>query len=175
MGEGRMPWVSAAHPFGDTSALTRFVIGLDEALRDYHGSDESPLPRNAGRPRDPWDEDLFYRHLPVAPRDSGQEKDSSIKAGSTQVAPPDARLEGRATRVRFQDEHFDKLGARSSPGASQFVARFMALAGLFAGLLRVPAMRRQVSPGIEKPEASVRAKAAHTGEKRAYLPSSEPN
>ena len=40
-GEGRMPWLSALHPFGDTSPLTRFVIGLDEALRDYRGSEES--------------------------------------------------------------------------------------------------------------------------------------
>ena len=39
-GEERMPWLSALHPFGDTSPLTRFVIGLDEALRDYRGSEE---------------------------------------------------------------------------------------------------------------------------------------
>ena len=36
-----MPWLSTLHPFGDTSPLTRFVIGLDEALRDYRGSDEA--------------------------------------------------------------------------------------------------------------------------------------
>ncbi len=40
-----MPWLSALHPFGDTSPLTRFVIGLDEALRDYRGSEETPAAR----------------------------------------------------------------------------------------------------------------------------------
>ena len=29
-GEGRMPWLSTMLPFGDTSPLTRFVIGIDE-------------------------------------------------------------------------------------------------------------------------------------------------
>ena len=65
-----MPWLSAVHPFGDTSPLTRFVIGLDEALRDYRGSEESALPRDLGPSDDPWNEDLFYRHLPAQPRGS---------------------------------------------------------------------------------------------------------
>ena len=43
-----MPWLSAEHPVGDTSPLTRFVIGLDEALRDYRGSEEASLPRDLG-------------------------------------------------------------------------------------------------------------------------------
>ena len=38
----RMPWLSTLFPFGDTSSLTRFVIGLDEALRDYRGTEELP-------------------------------------------------------------------------------------------------------------------------------------
>ncbi len=32
-GRARMPGLSGMYPFGDTSPLTRFVIGLDEALR----------------------------------------------------------------------------------------------------------------------------------------------
>jgi FG-GAP-like repeat len=64
-GEERMPWLAAARPFGDTWPSTRFVMGLDEALRNYRGSEESPLSRSLGSSRDPWDEDLFYRHLPV--------------------------------------------------------------------------------------------------------------
>ena len=44
-GEGRMPWLSTRHPIGDSSPLTRFVIGLDEALRDYRGLGGSTAAR----------------------------------------------------------------------------------------------------------------------------------
>ena len=79
------------HPFGDTSPLTRFVIGLDEALRDYRGAEEAPLLRNPRLSHDPWNEDLFYRHLPVQPPVLGQEKDDPIEVGSPEVMPPDPR------------------------------------------------------------------------------------
>ena len=60
-----MPWLSALHPFGDTSPLTRFVIGLDEALRDYRGSEDATSPSGTrAHSNDPWNEDLFHRHLP---------------------------------------------------------------------------------------------------------------
>ena len=88
-GEGRMPWLSTLHPFGDTSPLTRFVIGLDEALRDYRGSEEAPLLRNPGPSNDPWSEDLFYRHLPVQPPVLGQEKDDPTEGGSPEAMLPD--------------------------------------------------------------------------------------
>ncbi len=175
MGEGRLPWLSIAHPFGDTSALTRFVIGLDEALRDYHGSEEAPLPRNAGRSHDPWDEDLFYQHLPVGPRDSDQQTDGPIKAGSPAAMLPESNQDGRGNLARFRHEPFDDPGDRSSSAATRFVARFMALAGLFAALLRVRAMPGHVYRATEKPEGPVRAKATRDSEKRAELPSCEPN
>ena len=78
---GRMPWLSAEHPFGDTSPLTRFVIGLDEALRDYRGSEDVAPAASLGPSRDPWNEDLFYRHLPAQPRVLGPEKESPTEGG----------------------------------------------------------------------------------------------
>ena len=90
-GEERMPWLSAEHPVGDTSPLTRFVMGLDEALRDYRGSEESLLPRNLGSSHDPWNEDLFYRHLPAQPRVLGPEKDDPEEGGDAQAMRPDPR------------------------------------------------------------------------------------
>ena len=66
-GARRMPSLSGMYPFGDTSPLTRFVIGLDEALRGYRGDAEAPLSRGAGRSSDPWNEDLFFPHLLVPP------------------------------------------------------------------------------------------------------------
>ena len=46
-GARRMPQLSGMYSFGDTSDLTRFVIGLDEALRDYRGAEEVSLPRGS--------------------------------------------------------------------------------------------------------------------------------
>ena len=84
-GEGRMPWLSTLHPFGDTSPLTRFVIGLDEALRDYRGSEEAPCRGTPARSHDPWNEDLFYRHLPVQPPVLRQETDDPTEGGSPEA------------------------------------------------------------------------------------------
>ena len=47
--EGRMPRLSTLHPFGDTSPLTRFVIGLDEALRRLSRIGEDHRLGNAGQ------------------------------------------------------------------------------------------------------------------------------
>jgi hypothetical protein len=134
-----MPWLSALNSFGDTSALTRFVIGLDEALRDYRGSDEAPLLRNPGLSKDPWNEDLFYRHLPVLPPVLGQEKDDSTEGGSPGAMLPDPHqnplLNDRGVHAPFWDERFDEPGILPSSPSSRFVAVFMALAGLLAAML----------------------------------------
>ena len=137
-GEGRMPWLSALYPFGDTSPLTRFVIGLDEALRDYRGSEEAPLLRSPGPSHDPWNEDLFYRHLPVQPPVLGQEKDDPTGRRSPEAMLPDPhrdrfRMIERLTRVRRG--RFDEPGVRPSSPAARVVAGFKALAGLLAALL----------------------------------------
>ena len=76
-GDRRMPWLAAEHPVGDTSPLSRFLIGLDEALRNYRGTDDATLPRSTGRSDDIWNEDLFFRHLPVPPQTVAPEKESS--------------------------------------------------------------------------------------------------
>ena len=110
-GEGRMPWLSTLHPFGDTSPLTRFIIGLDEALRDYRGLEEAPLLRSPGLSKDPWNEDLFYRHLPVQPQVPGQEKDDLREGGSPEAMRPDLHQnplqDDRGSHERSGEERFD--------------------------------------------------------------------
>ena len=62
----RMPRLSGMYTFGDTSPLTRFVIGLDEALANIAVG----MKRRRGELRpfnDLWSEDLFHHHLPVPP------------------------------------------------------------------------------------------------------------
>ena len=34
-----MPWLATMHPIWRHVSLTRLVVGIDEALRDYLGSD----------------------------------------------------------------------------------------------------------------------------------------
>jgi hypothetical protein len=140
--EQRMPWLSAEHPFGDTSALTRFVMGLDEALRDYRGSEESPLPRNLGSSHDPWSEDLFYRHLPAQPSVPGPEKDDTREGSHTHSMLPDPRHDDRQAHPRFGDKPFNERGIPSSSTAAWIVAGLKTVAGLLATLLLTPTISR---------------------------------
>jgi hypothetical protein len=57
-----MPWLSSRIPLGDTSPLTRFIIGHEEALQQYLALEEMGLPGRGDPSSDPWNEDLF--HLP---------------------------------------------------------------------------------------------------------------
>jgi len=163
-GEGGMPWLSALHPFGDTSSLTRFVIGLDEALRDYRGSEEAPLLRNPGPSHDPWNEDLFYQHLPVQPPVLGQEKVDPREGGSPEAMLPDPLQNDRGAHARSGDECFDEPGALPSSSAARIVAGFKALAGLLAAVLLRLAVSGYDSRETEEPDDLVAAKATRDGE-----------
>jgi hypothetical protein len=141
-GEERMPWLAAERPFGDTSPLTRFVMGLDEALRNYRGSEESPLSRSLGSSRDPWNEDLFYRHIPVQSWVPSLEKVDPAEGSDPNAARHDPRQEDRAAHSRFGDNPFDEPGARSSSTSSWIVAGLKVVAGLFATMILIPVISR---------------------------------
>jgi hypothetical protein len=167
-GEGRMPWLSTLHPFGDTSPLTRFVIGLDEALRDYRGSEESPVLQNPGPSHDPWNEDLFYRHLPVQPPLLGKEKGDQTVSGGPEAMLLDPHQnplqDDRVAQVRFGEDSSDEPGVLPSSHAARIIAGFEALAGLLAVLLQRPAMSGNVSKETQEPDERVPAKATRDGE-----------
>jgi hypothetical protein len=143
-GESRMPELSRKYNFGDTSPLTRFVIGLDEALEDYRGLDGSFGSRGTGAVHDPWGEDLFIPHLPVQPQGTGARQgdpEATGRGAGTQTRPftapspvPDAgaaaRNEPRGVRVLFRDGGPDaSLLGRSIPESRAF-DRAVSLAGL---------------------------------------------
>jgi hypothetical protein len=140
---GRMPWLSSLHPFGDTSGLTRFVIGLDEALGDYRGFEDSAV-RGAGSVRDPWNEDRFYRRRSVQPpllvhaeRDGTQ----GSRPEAMLIYPPgDPLVEHGADRPRFRNESSGKPGWIDSFAGDRWAAGGRALAGLLAGFLLAPGM-----------------------------------
>ena len=89
----RMPWLAPRHSFGDKSDLTRFVIGLDEALEDYRGSADRTL--DAGHR--PVRRSLARGPLPASP------------PGSIRSRPPGRRTTPRPCRVLGA---FDESGRR---------------------------------------------------------------
>ena len=138
-GEQRMPWLSAEHPVGDTSPVTRFVMGLDEALRNYRGSEDAPLPRYLGSPLDPWNEDLFYRHLPLKPFVPGPEQDDPGVGGDPNAMRPDPRQHGQAAHSHFGEKPYDESIVPSSSTASQIIAGLKVVAGMLAAIVLMPA------------------------------------
>src|SRR5262249_29219270 len=129
-GEERMPWLSTLHPFGDTSDLTRFVIGLDGALRDYRGMDENPPFQDRGSSTDPWREDLFYRRVPFKPSAPVQENNEATKGVSPQAIGTDPNQQplrrDRCGRARFGDERRDQPGVLPMSAAARTVSTFKA-------------------------------------------------
>jgi hypothetical protein len=162
-----MPGLSTLLPFGDTSPLTRFVIGLDEALRDYRGTEETPLLRNIGRSNDPWNEDLFYRRLPVQPPILRQEGDLPANGSSPEammtVPHQNYVLDGPGAHARFGDNRCDEPGVSASSRAARILAGLMALAGPLADMLLTPARSGSDSRKTEKRRPAP-AKATGDGE-----------
>jgi hypothetical protein len=87
-GGDRKPWLSMKYPLGDTSALTRFVIGQMEALQQYLGAKDERLKENNDSPSgDPWDEDLFHRRPPLLPLPDRQ-SDERMEDGGPEAFLP---------------------------------------------------------------------------------------
>ncbi len=80
-----MPWLSTSYPIGNTSPLTRLVIGQEEALRQYRGSEgaETSLA-------DPWREDLFHLRPRSRPPIGAPQEDD----GSPEARLPDPQEDG---------------------------------------------------------------------------------
>jgi hypothetical protein len=139
----RMPWLSLRFPLGDTSPLTRFIIGLEEALQQYLGRKGMGLPGGGDVPTsDPWNEDLF--HLPQPSR-------LPIDGGD-QVRPPEgggpaAMLPGPDDRVFLawsHDRHFGDPLFLPPTAVSWKGGAFAVLTCLSAGMLLTQA---QAKPG----------------------------
>jgi hypothetical protein len=159
---GRMPQLQGLNSFGDTSPLTRFVIGLDEALRLYRSSDEDALRGNSSRTRDPWNEDLFYRPLPVEAPILRQEKQapSGGTSETIQAQPPEVpAASGSGAGAVGGSQSIDEIGVSLSFPAARFLSGLKSLAGLFASLALWPTVFRHTSrppalpfgPRVHKP------------------------
>jgi hypothetical protein len=84
----RMPWLSTLLPLGDTSALSRFVSGHEEAVRQYGGT-PAASPRDSGEAplNDPWSEDLFHLMQPARPLGPGRNEAEPAEGGPRGLLP----------------------------------------------------------------------------------------
>jgi hypothetical protein len=139
-GEGRIPGLSRMYPFGDTSPLTRFVIGLDEALRGYRGDDNALDSKDGSSLHDPWNEDLFHHHAPVS-SPSNQPENDGPRAEQPGFRP---RFEGIA--VEYDENRTGKPRFPHLVSAVRIGAAFMSLAGLVAAV-RLRATGVKSAPG----------------------------
>jgi len=135
----RMPWLSTRYPFGDTSSLTQFVIGLDEALRDYRVAGDLLLG-NSGQSDDPWNEHLFYRRLPVAPPILRQEEADPTSGGGPAAMPADPRPGDARPRSRAAIDRINDAAAQLTSPADRLAAGIKFVAGLLASFVVVPAL-----------------------------------
>jgi hypothetical protein len=143
-GEGRVPGLSGMYPFGDTSPLTRFVIGLDEALRGYRGGEDAPFSRIGASLHDPWNEDLFHHHAPAPPPNLRQDNDAP-KAGQPDLLPATP-----SDPVGFDDERAARRRANSTESGASIGAAFMSLAGRLAATRLYSAQARR-TPRVLNP------------------------
>jgi hypothetical protein len=150
-----MPWLSGKYNFGDTSALTRFVTGLDEAVEDYRGPDDAPPSQGTDAVRDPWSEDLFIHHLPVGPQNAGGRSDE------LDTTAPVPRADPRGVRVLFRKRGLDAgslespiLGARRLAGVASVAGLVCAARALSVTRVFVPRQARYptgpVAAGVKR-------------------------
>jgi hypothetical protein len=142
-GEARMPWLSSRFNFGDTSPLTRFVTGIDEAIEDYRRMDDAPPSKGAGAARDPWSEDLFRHHFPIVPLET------STPRGDPQTTSSGRRAETQGFRVTLPDGNIVTGPARPPIPRAPRLARVASMGGLLvAACARPPrgaVLRRQAN------------------------------
>ncbi len=121
---------------GDASDLTRFVMGIDEALQAYRGGlGEVPAAEHAEPANDPWNEDLFFRRQPASPQ-NGQETNGTTENVGEAAARLDSKSRSSLTDPKLSDDRpqddpgFLALALRTRLGTG-----LKLLSGFFAGML----------------------------------------
>jgi hypothetical protein len=150
----RMPRLSGMHSFGDTSSLTRFVIGLDEALREYGSNDEATRSEDFERFDDLWNEDLFRPRLTLPPPPLELEK----TAPRTTTLPA-ARRDREGVSVRFREESFGESQRPRDQALGHASAGLIDLAGFLAAVRLRPAAPRSAPRHRIQNSTSVAPKA----------------
>jgi hypothetical protein len=131
-GGGRMPWLSTSHALGDTSPLTRFVIGHEEALQQYRDGEEARRVEDSAAPTDdPWNADLFQGMQPFQPPLPAWDENEPM---------------GRTAPESFWDRCPEEPVLLPSPAVPRTEADLEALAVLLAGMVLT---ERKNGSGVE--------------------------
>jgi hypothetical protein len=162
-----MPWLSGKYNFGDRSALTRFVTGLDEALEDYRGLDDPSLSRGTGAVHDPWSEDLFVPHLPVGPQGTGAREVEPEALG------PGPRADTPGVRVRFRAGGLEGDPVQPAIPRSRRFARVVSVAGLLVAAQAWPVRRGFVPRPTDSSRDPMAARAKGRRPRSVGFPSRE--
>jgi hypothetical protein len=129
----RMPWLSTRLPLGDTSPLTRFIIGHEEALQQYRGTNGIGLPEGGAIPaNDPWNEDLFHLRQPSRPP-VGREPGQPMEGDGPEAMLP--APDDRAFVAWSRDRHFGDPLRIPSTAVSRKGGAFEVLTFVAAGML----------------------------------------
>jgi hypothetical protein len=128
-GEGRKPWLSLRHAFGDTTDLMRFVIGQEEAVQDYRRMGEARFPEGSNPPlADPWKEDLFQ--LRPGRTLMGESPDDPPREGQPEGGAEDSRREDAGFWESYGDDPLLSLPAAVGANGATYEAIGLVLAGL---------------------------------------------
>jgi hypothetical protein len=171
-GRGRKPELSTRFPFGSTSPLTRFVIGIEEAILEF--AEDVLFPEDGEAPlNDPWNADLFHRRPTVrpparapkekqdpqteAPKTEAPQKGETSKAKRSELkqgSPPSEQVLFDSFWKEFADE--DLWLVPSSATQNRTDPEISAI--LVAGLLTTPGLRTGTASRSDKKQIDSRSR-----------------
>jgi hypothetical protein len=136
---GRLPGLSSRYAVGDTSPLTRFVIGQEAAVQHYREEETVRFPGTGEAADDPWMEDLFQQVPPSWPLIHDRQEEKSQEGSSPEVWLPGWDPEGvpdaRRSGAGFWEQCHDDPDLAPSGAAAWEGADWIALTALLAGTL----------------------------------------
>ena len=145
-----MPWLSARHPIGASSPLVRFVIGLDEALKDYPGMADDPSTGSRRPSEIPGMMISSFRTCPCCRRVRGLESNKPMDFGRPRTERPASLPDHRALPASRGNSGREEPRARGPELPGRFDARFRILSGgVLAGIVLTT---RMVAKRAEEPQ-----------------------
>jgi FG-GAP-like repeat len=146
---GRNPALSMRYAVGDTTELGQFVMGLEQAVKQYRQAEQARVQQiinSKDADEDPWLEDLFHRQEPIRPPISDSGKDKKPAEGTPTITLPmleEATTETKASSsLPDRDSYFADGFMDFSTTTRSGNEDIQALAGLLAGMMLVPAVSR---------------------------------
>ena len=143
----RRPELSMRYAVGDISGLGQFVMGLEEAVKQFRQSEAARVQQinnSKETGEDPWLEDLFHRQAPIRTPILDQGKDRRPAEGAPPITLPMLEeITGRTKNSSIlddRDSYFVDSIIDFSASPKPMLKEIQAIAGLLAGFMLAPAM-----------------------------------